>query len=225
MQLLGWRNTSTDIKRPIVWAVLGFFVYFAGVVIGDIAQGVLAPPLSLGWGQQIFGALFVFGFAKLIGRSTGILALKEPTGLWPFWMVLVVILIVGASQLAGGMLGLSPEAHGVEYFAYQATMPGLSEELGFRGLLLGLLFCALRRHTQAGWAALLAVVLAALPFGALHLFEYSGREFLIVFTFTAFAGILLGGLRLVSGSLWPSILAHNVANVLIGVVDMVLLSG
>ena len=78
-----------------------------------------------------------------------------------------------------------------------AIGPGLAEEIVTRGILLPSLLRALRP-----WGA---VLISALLFAAMHLDLYR-------FLFTLTIGLVLGAVRLRSGSLWPPIVAHVTLN-------------
>jgi len=78
-----------------------------------------------------------------------------------------------------------------------AVLPALAEELVMRGVLLPSLVRPL------GAAA--AVIASAAAFAGIHLDPYR-----FLFTFTI--GLVLGALRLRTGSLWPPILAHATLN-------------
>jgi membrane protease YdiL (CAAX protease family) len=80
-----------------------------------------------------------------------------------------------------------------------AVLPGLCEELVVRGVLLPSLLPSLGPARAVGVSALL--------FAAMHGDPYR-------FLFTLAIGLLLGALRLRTGSLWPSILAHVTLNAL-----------
>ncbi len=80
-----------------------------------------------------------------------------------------------------------------------AVLPGLCEELVVRGVLLPSLAARTVRP--------LAVVLSALLFAAIH---YDRYRFLFAFAL----GVLFGYLRLRTGSLWPSVVAHTAINTL-----------
>jgi membrane protease YdiL (CAAX protease family) len=85
----------------------------------------------------------------------------------------------------------------------------VAEEVFFRGFLLG----GLQRRLGAP----LALTLSAVVFGLVHL----NLPALIPVTFL---GLLLGGLYLATGSLWPGIIAHGANNAL-GLILAYLLSG
>lgn len=208
---------------PLVMAILGFFAYMAGVIGGSVLQSVAKLPLSMGWGQQLFGALAVLIFAWFHREPKRLLGLPAPTGPWLRTSVLIGLVIAVVGTVVGMLIGVPPTPHDAEYFAYQAIAPGIGEELGFRGLVLGFLVTFAHQRGWArggGWPMLIA---AALPFGALHILEHSGVQLIALMLFTTFAGALLGWSRMATASLLPAIVAHNIANVTSGVIDMLLL--
>ena len=88
-----------------------------------------------------------------------------------------------------------------------AVLPGVCEELVVRGVFLP----SLARSLGGGRGAGVAVLVSALLFGAIHLDAFR-------FLFTFALGLVFGFLRLRSGSLWPSVLAHISLNTLTFVV-------
>ena len=80
----------------------------------------------------------------------------------------------------------------------------LVEELLFRGVLLS----ALLRHLRAGWAIAISAALFALA----HLIDLHWLWYAL--PNLALLGALLAWLRLRSGSLWPSVIAHGCNNLL-----------
>lgn len=104
----------------------------------------------------------------------------------------------------------------VEQVAFQLTMPGLEEEIFYRGILLFALGEALRGRVSFlgikwGWGA----VLSSMLFGLTHAFSFAEGEFAFepayfVLTFVpSFLGVWL---REKSGSLVLPILVHNAGN-------------
>lgn len=88
-----------------------------------------------------------------------------------------------------------------------AVLPGVCEELVVRGVLLP----SLARSLGGARGAWLAILASALLFGAIHLDPYR-------LSFTVALGAVFGFLRLRTGSLWPSVLAHAGLNTLTFVV-------
>jgi membrane protease YdiL (CAAX protease family) len=91
------------------------------------------------------------------------------------------------AQDTAGLMGLS----------LFAIIPPLCEEMLFRGLLL--------RGLARSFGAGIALVGTALLFAALHLKETQ-------FVLMTFLGLYFGALSWLTGSLWPSILAHAINN-------------
>lgn len=210
---LGWRPSAAFLAVPL------FALYFGGVVGGSIVQGTILPHAAMGWLQQVGGSLAVLiGVALLHDRQT-VLALFRPCEPWLIRSILIGLSITAVGAAASALIGDRPERHGLEYFAYQATMPGIGEELGFRGLVLGVLLASLGQWANSALRITVLLVIAAIPFASLHILERSGFALAALFAFTLYAGIALGWLRLTTGSLFAAMLAHNVANVASGLLD------
>jgi membrane protease YdiL (CAAX protease family) len=202
--------------------LIGFLAYFAGVVGGSAIQPALLPAAHMGWLQQVGGTAVVAAIALFLRDRRDLLGLNAPLRGWlvPAVACGLSIMLVGA--LASAILGDKPESKSLEYFLYEATMPGLGEELGFRGLLFGALLAALVPSAAARGRIALCVIASALPFALLHLLESSGLKLLVLALYTFYAGIVLALVRLRTGSLWPAVLAHNIANVSGGVLTVLL---
>ncbi len=80
----------------------------------------------------------------------------------------------------------------------------LVEELLFRGVLLS----SISRHVGNGWA----VAITAVLFACVHLPDLSFLWYAL--PNLALLGLVLGWLRVQSGSIWPSVLAHGANNLL-----------
>jgi membrane protease YdiL (CAAX protease family) len=103
-----------------------------------------------------------------------------------------------------------------ETLLYQATLPGMAEELAYRGVLLELLERAFGAREE-GWrgGAAWAGAVTALAFGLWHGLAWSGGHVTFdvsAFFFPALGGIAFWWLRRRTGSLAFPIVAHNGAN-------------
>ena len=104
----------------------------------------------------------------------------------------------------------------VETAAFQLTMPGIEEELFYRGLLLFALdqaFQGRRRFLGVDWGW--GAVLSCMLFGMAHAFGYSDGQFsfdAITMVLTAVPAFLAVWLRLRTGSLLLPVLLHNFGN-------------
>lgn len=127
-------------------------------------------------------------------------------------------IVLGAMLVWGFSLGavFHPEPATGETLVYQALMPGLAEELAYRGIapaiLLGLI--GARDPEQAmPWSV---IVLTAVVFGLWHGLSYSDGQFsfdALSALFPLIGSIVGGWLRFNSGSLVFPFLAHGGANV------------
>ena len=103
-----------------------------------------------------------------------------------------------------------------EDIAFQLTMPGLEEEIFYRGILLFALDRAFTGRARFlgvdwGWGAILSCLL----FGMAHAFGFSGGAFSfdpMVMALTAIPSVLAVWLRLRTGSLLLPIVMHNFGN-------------
>lgn len=227
MNKMGLRDRALDLNwRPALalLSIPSFALYFAGVVGGSMMRSTILPRANMGWLQQVGGIVAVAAGVALLRSRRVLLALFMPERPWLVRSVLVGLSITAMGTLASALTGDPPERHGLEYFAYQATMPGIGEELGFRGLVLGLLLASLGRRSSSTGRLAALIVISAVPFAALHILERDGFALVVLFAFTLYAGIALGWLRLTTGSLLAAILAHNIANVASGLLDNVWLA-
>lgn len=110
------------------------------------------------------------------------------------------------------------EPASAEDVAFQVTMPGLEEELFYRGVLLFALdqaFRGRRRLLGADWGWWAA--LSSMLFGLAHAFGYSDGAFSfdpVTMALTAIPSFIAVGLRLRTGSLLLPVLLHNCGNTL-----------
>jgi hypothetical protein len=103
-----------------------------------------------------------------------------------------------------------------EEIAFQLTMPGLEEEIFYRGLLLFALDRAFAGRVRFlgvdwGWGAVLSCML----FGMTHAFGFSDGQFAfdpLYFALTALPSFIAVWLRLRTGSLLIPVILHNFGN-------------
>lgn len=94
-------------------------------------------------------------------------------------------------------------------WVYHLTLPGIEEELMYRGLLLSLLAVALGgTKTAMGWAAVMATMVFALAHG-IYPDDAAIAFNPFIIAYTGAAGIVLAIMRLKSGSLLLPAVGHN----------------
>ncbi|MGZ5478446.1 MAG: CPBP family intramembrane glutamic endopeptidase [Candidatus Aminicenantales bacterium] len=129
---------------------------------------------------------------------------------------LALVAVVGFI-IWGACLGLlfHPGAPDAETLAFQASMPGISEELAYRGIapaiLMGLIL-GKHRSDRMPWAVIVAT---AVLFGIWHSLSYADGKFgfdLMSGLFPIIGSVVGGWLRFKTGSLVVPLLGHSLAN-------------
>ncbi len=112
------------------------------------------------------------------------------------------------------------ESFDLETFVFQATMPGLTEEIALRGIGLWILNKAYTpnwkvRGVKFGWGFIVVTVLFAVAHGAVLTSDCQFKFDLITIIYLALiSSFSLGILRAFSGNLIFPILGHNMINLL-----------
>ncbi|MEN0062704.1 MAG: CPBP family glutamic-type intramembrane protease [Myxococcota bacterium] len=201
--------------RSVVHAIVAFITVLG--LFGFVGQP--AQELDLLWGM-VFTQIVVFagttvGTASLLGldlRKT--LSLRPPTLRDALLAGLIAPGVPAVGLLVARLQDPVLPMHTALLKALQqlemadlplwvpllgfALLPGLAEELLFRGLLQGLL-------RQATVPTLIRITLVAMAFGIMHLY-------LPRILPTAALGLVLGGVVARSGSLWPAMALHAFNN-------------
>jgi len=108
----------------------------------------------------------------------------------------------------------------LETFAFQATMPGLTEELLFRGIYLWIFDKVFLpkwnfKGVQFGWGFIIVTLLFGMAHGIVLTADYQLKfDIITIIYLTLISSLSLGILRKFSGNLIYSILGHNVINVM-----------
>ena len=107
-----------------------------------------------------------------------------------------------------------------ETFAFQATMPGLTEELLFRGIYLWILDKIFLpnwnyRGIQFGWGFIIVTLLFAIAHGIVLTSDYQFKIDIITIVYLALiSSFSLGILKKFTGNLIFSFVGHNLINVM-----------
>ncbi|RZJ95349.1 MAG: CPBP family intramembrane metalloprotease [Hymenobacter sp.] len=163
--------------------------------------------------------LVIHGWQLVSPPEVGLV--KPRSGSWR--LVVPVVLVLSLAQFTGGFfnrhLHAAPswEAH-----VYELLLPGIAEELFFRGVFLGLLNRVFARTlpffgTHTSWGGLAGLILFVLGHclsftGPLQLVPHSHFTLDKVLSVGLF-GILFLWVRERSGSCWAAMVAHNLTNV------------
>ncbi len=220
----------------IVLAVLGYMtVAGPGAVVLELLAGFLVPVELVPMVAQLLGETLLLAVLcrivavrdwwPLTGLTTPILRLRrlaaQPSGLvlLLLLMLLILVLLDGLVVLVTRMAAGELSAVGRAAVAHSSTaivvivvvetmlLVGFNEELLFRGLALGML---LRDRGTTRGEVYRAVVTVSVLFGLAHLVHQAPLAArLALVASTAAWGVLLAGVRLASGSIWPGLLVHG----------------
>lgn len=212
--------------RKVKWSWFFIFlvVYLLNGVLMVVAKeylniGVFARS-ELGWWQIklasiVWGVAFVFLYKPISLKEFGLTIKLRPGSLK---LVVISSIIVAASLLTYHYLSDPFGTKSTEYIIFQSTMPGLAEELTYRGIFLALLNRAFGKSwnlfgAKIGWGFIIVTVL----FGAVHGISVDPNMDLhinyIPIAITGFFGVIFAWMKERTGSIYPSIIAHNLFNV------------
>lgn len=203
-------------KRILATGAVIFAVYLA---LDDLVTGLpnLVPvldfiPGSWNWSGKILSLVLsaiVIVSLRLAPDAVGLRKQEHPRIAW---------IALGLYVVWGACLGafFEPGAPDAETLAFQATMPGLAEELAYRGVAPALLLLLIHRkpHVEGiPWAVILAT---SLVFGIWHALSFTDGSigFDLMSGLFPFLGSIPGGwLRFKTKSLLAPVLGHGLANV------------
>lgn len=200
---------------------------FAAITLSSIT--LMSPHIfffsNLYWNWQgklldfIWPWVIVYGLGWLTAQEIG-LTLPEKRSDFKIAIYLGLGFVLLAVILSS-ILEVPTNKHvDLETILFQLTMPGLAEEITFRGVFLAILNRYLGKQwkigdTRFGWG----IILITIAFVCSHFYRFDQKTHQLMWSIDyvdipmlVFAGILLGGLREKSGSIWPCVLFHNLMN-------------
>ena len=171
----------------------------------------------LNWSGKLYSIVFAFVISLVLKDTLSLseigLTLKQNKNSIRFSLISSLLFLI----ISGLALFSKKLEFNLEVLLFLALMPGLNEELIYRGLLLSLLNKIFKRkfkvfNTSFGWGA----ILTSIAFGLLHGFQLS-ENFHIDFNLTTTVltgiyGFIFALIKERSGSLLFPILAHSTAD-------------
>lgn len=165
------------------------------------------------WSGKILSLLFsliVIFTLKLSPDAVGLRLKQEHPAI--AWIALAFFIVWGACL---GLL-FKPGVPDTETLAFQATMPGLAEEIAYRGIAPALLLSLTSRKPHVERIPWSVIVATAAMFGVWHSLSYSNGTpgFDVMSGLFPFIGSIPGGwVRFKTKSLLVPVAAHGLANV------------
>jgi membrane protease YdiL (CAAX protease family) len=217
---LGFRVAGEPLRwRLFGVSLLSLLLYWVAVIAGAELQAAvpLAAGLHWNWLGKIFSVAVVFAAILLLPERTrqevGIRWRQKDGSLRPAALCIILICTFSWTLEAWNADGVDVS---IERLAFQAIMPGLDEELFFRGLFLALLFRAFKENfTILGASIGPAGAIVTFVFAAGHGITVNAGAIhfdAIAFFTTGTIGAGLLWIRQRTGSILLAIVAHNLVN-------------
>ena len=175
---------------------------------------------SWNWDGKIYsiacGIAMYFIFRKQFSENDFFTLKQNKEGLKAaIWTAIAIISL----QTLGG--ALRSKDFNLETLLFQLSMPGIDEEIIFRGILLGLMCSSLRVGRSTAWNP--SIMINTILFGLVHTWNYQDGTLdinVVSFIGTGLVGYCLTYITLKTRSILLAILTHNLCNFLPNLVSM-----
>lgn len=168
----------------------------------------------------VFGSILFLLIYRKFELKDYFLTLKQTTAFLKYGILTVLIIFIIKGLF--NYFYLSPTDWDTESVLFQATMPGLDEEIAFRGIMLGLLTKILKPSSSSILHP--AIYVTALLFGMAHgLFLNDAYELtfnISSFLITTVMGIVWAWITIKSGSVLLALISHNLGNITSQIISM-----
>ena len=203
-------------KRIVLTSAAMFAVYLAldDFVTGlpNLIKALAVVPGHWNWTGKLFSLVFsaiVIYSLKLSPDAVGLRKQEHSKIAW---------IGIGLFVVWGFCLGslFKPGVPDAETLAFQATMPGLAEEIAIRGIAPAILLNLMNRKPHIDDIPWAVIVATSVMFGTWHSMSFTNGQlgFDLMSGLFPFIGSIPGGwLRFKTKSLLAPILGHSVANV------------
>jgi membrane protease YdiL (CAAX protease family) len=214
--------------RHARWVALAIGISVAdsiATLLPFLYRPLVLPHMHYNWtGKLIDIAVMVTIMLVLVAsgafkRTDFAFTLKQAPGTRRGLLLVVLPFLIIVALLAATLFG-NPKPPSTETVLFEATLPGLAEELVWRGLLLALfdrMFAG--RVTILGAALGYSAIATSLVFGFVHSVQFDSK--LVLHTafdngaFAAVTGLVLVWIRARTKSLVFPVLTHNATNLIL----------
>lgn len=211
-------------KSPLFLAA---FIFFLNILLLTARTFGWFSSFRWNWEGKIVSTIialvFITLWPNLSWKNVGFTIPKQ--GTWSR-----VLIILSGSVLFYAIINYTnnPMAPDLETFLFQGTMPGIEEEIVYRGILWILIAQALPQSTRRFWGADVSwsLIITTILFALVHGVSVDQHFNIAIYPWsiiwTGITGFFFGWIRAYSGSLLPAIVLHNGMNLVIQTILLLL---
>lgn len=217
LMLLFMKERTRENYLRVLSVIICYFICNLALTIQYHAGFLNIIHGSWNWDGKIYGIIWgitaYFIFRKLFNQNDFLTLKQNKEGLRP--AIIAAIILITTFTIIGVMGNLlqGNNEFNLEALLFQISMPGIDEEIMFRGVLLGLL-CSSLRSGKTIWRNPANMIVAVL-FGLVHALNFTDNSLnfnTANFIWTGAVGYGLGYIALKSRSILIPILTHNLCN-------------
>jgi membrane protease YdiL (CAAX protease family) len=160
----------------------------------------------------LWGVLCYLVFRKYLSDENNFFTIKQDKKHIKSVFIISMVFIVLQSLIWLFYLGKSEL--NIEILLFNLIIPGIDEEIFFRGIFLGLLMCSIKKKIIIFDNP--SLLITALLFGLVHGFslgrDFSIKFYAINFLMTCTGGYIFGWIAIKTKSIFIPIVVHNLAN-------------
>lgn len=219
--LIFMKERSRENYLRVLSVVVCYFIYNAALTMQFQFDGLNIIHGNWNWDGKIYGIVCGVVMYLLFRRQfadNNFFTLKQnKDGLKSALKVAIAIMCV---SLLGGIV--NDKEFNIETLLFQISMPGLDEEMMYRGVMLGLM-CSALRTGNAAWRNP-AIIINAILFGLVHALSFSDGGLQVNamnFVWTGIIGYSFGYIAIKTRSILIPMLTHNLYNFTLNLLAMI----
>lgn len=219
--LIFMRERTRENYLRVLGIVVCYFIYNAVLTIQFQFDCLNIIKGGWNWDGKIYGVICgvaaYFIFRRQFSENDFFTLKQNKEGLKSALKVVVAIISI---SVLGGIV--NDKDFNLETLLFQVSMPGIDEEIMYRGVLLGLM-CSVLRTGGKAWSNP-AIVINGVLFGLVHALSFRDgamQFYTMNFVWTGLLGYGFGYITIKTRSILIPMLTHNLYNFLLNLLSMI----
>ena len=219
--LIFMKERTRENYLRVLGIVVCYFIYNAVLTIQFQFDCLNIIKGGWNWDGKIYGTVcgitMYFIFRRQFADNNFFTLRQDKAGLKSALKVVIAIMCV---SLLGGIV--NDKEFNLETLLFQLSMPGIDEEIMYRGVLLGLM-CSVLRTGGKAWRNP-AIIINAILFGLVHALAISDGAVqfnTMNFIWTGILGYCFGYITIKTRSIFIPMLTHNLYNFTLNLLAMI----